>query len=147
MLQDITFKQLMDNVFIDDIDNAKIAVTTDPSGWWKEHHPDNLPDYIAHAGLLLPWAREAAELRNDADTWVKLKDHMDHRYGFGLPNMGGKIGARGEFISEYEEDAPLYPLLYIEMQGADMNIYEYGMCAMREVSVRNYHGWFITRMD
>ena len=147
MLQEYTFKHVLDDMFVDSLDNTKIAVTTDPSGWWKEHHPDSQPDYIAHAGLLLPWAREAAELRNDADTWVKLVDHMDHRYGFGLCDMGGHIHENGMYKSPYEEDENLAPLLYIEMAGAEMYIYEYGMCAMREVSVRNYHGWLITRMD
>ena len=139
MLQEITFNQLR-------LPSSNNAMTTDPSGWWKEHHPDNQPDYIAYAGLLLPWAREAAELRNDADTWVKLVDHMDHRYGFGLTDFEGEVGERGEYISKYEEDAPLYPLLYIEMAGAEMFIYEYGICAMREVGVER-GDWFITRMD
>ena len=139
MLQEITLKPLR-------LPSSNNAMTTDPSGWWKEHHPDNQPDYIAYAGLLLPWAREAAELRNDADTWVKLVDHMDNRYGFGLCDMGGHIHENGMYKSPYEEDENLAPLLYIEMAGAEMFIYEYGICAMREVSVER-GDWFITRMD
>tara|TARA_R110002096_G_scaffold301114_1_gene495865 strand:- start:544 stop:984 length:441 start_codon:yes stop_codon:yes gene_type:complete len=146
MLQEITFNQLMDNVFIDNITDTKLQYTTDPSGWWKEKHPNDQPDYVAYAGLLLPWAYEAADLRGDPDTWVKLVDHMDHRYGFGLTDFEGKVGERCEYISKYEEDAPLYPLLHIEMAGAEMFIYEYGICAMREVGVER-GDWFITRMD
>jgi hypothetical protein len=146
MLQEYTFKHVLDDMFVDSLDNTKIAVTTDPTSWWRANHEDSQPDYIAHAGLLLPWAREAAELRNDADTWVKLVDHMDNRYGFGLCDMGGEISPSGLYKSPYEEDEPLAPLLYIEMQGAEMYIYEYGICAMREVSVER-GDWFITRMD
>ena len=105
----------------------------------------SLPQVVEAAGIIPDIFTEAC-VALEGGPAVSLDDlarGIDDVYGFGgfIDAFEGEVTDRGVYVSPYDEDADLFPLvrfIYPALGRYELLVFPYGICALRDRESREY---------
>ena len=110
------------------------SITFDPNFKFKNQNTDIL---MQRCGLIPSFFNDC--LRLEYENLEDFTKEFDCCYGYGgfhSNPWGGKLGDNNEYISEFEDEEPLQPLVVFTGNRYECIVYKYGVTAIRDTETK-----------